>query len=242
MSSESSLSSVAAIAEADTEDDAGNNAAATTSAALTRHTASTTRASTKRLRFKAVVDRTQAIVTILGIMIGGLWALRLYYLQRQNHPHAKVAAQVTRVALTTDVILLQLKLTIDNTGDNLLTVANATARIQQILPLLGCAADKVCPAQEVNYALRNPGRISERFDWPIIAQRDQAWQQPLLIEPGENESLDFEFAIPAAVQVVRVYGFIPNADSSAAQSNEEGWQAISIVALPNLETVTELKQ
>ena len=43
------------------------------------------------------------------------------------------------------------------------------------------------------------------------------------IEPGEKEVLDYEFAIPTDVQVVRIYAFIQNDDLTRLRGTPYGW-------------------
>ncbi len=48
----------------------------------------------------------------------------------------------------------------------------------------------------------------------MIAQRRESKTVPLIVEPGEKEQIDLEFALPRVVKVIRVYSFIANPNLS----------------------------
>ena len=183
------------------------------------------------LRFKPWAESAQALVTIVAFIVGGIWTYRLFVIQREVHAHAIVGVSLARVALTDKVNLVQVLVKIDNTGHELMSLKSATVWVQQVLPLEGCPGSGECVTDELNAALNATARAHDRFAWPIIQRRDASWMPPHRIEPGESDLSDFEFALPAAAQVVRIYGYIPNDSESRRPADETGWHVAKLVDL-----------
>jgi hypothetical protein len=170
--------------------------------------------------FKKWLEIIQAIATIAGIIVGAIWTYRLFFVQREGFAHATFEERVTRVPLSDTVNLVQVILKLENTGHSLINVTNATVRIEQVLPIRGCDSAQ-CAAKELNLALRSATRVENRFDWQLVASRDDVTHQP--IEPGEKAIMDFEFAVPVSLEVARIYGFIQNDELSDKRGNSVGW-------------------
>jgi hypothetical protein len=181
--------------------------------------------------FKTWAESAQAVMAILGIGVGGLWTYMLFVKDRLGYPHATLDLSTAQVALTAQAALLQVVLKVHNSGETLMHLSRATVRIQQILPIDGCAENEVCVTKELNDASNDISRISDRFDWPIVSNREATWTSPRSVEPGEDDIMDFEFVLPDSIQVVRVYGYIPNDETSRAASDPKGWNISRIVDL-----------
>lgn len=67
-------------------------------------------------------------------------------------------------------------------------------------------------------------RKDDRFAWPLIAERDV--KTTIEIEPGEKQSLDYEFVIPSTVKAVRIYTYFRN-EQRSKEGREIGWYASS---------------
>jgi len=190
---------------------------------------------------KTTAEIIQSIVATLGICIGGLWTYKLFVEDRLAYPHAKLEVSVAPIALTDEVEFLQVILKVQNSGQTLMHISRATLRIQQILPIDGCEKEQVCVAQELNNAANDIDRTADRFDWPLITEREASWKTPRTVEPGEDDSLDFEFVIPASSQVVRIYGYVPNDETSRATSDPQGWSISRVVDLRKPTAMEEKK-
>ena len=173
-------------------------------------------------RLKPWAEMIQAIVATAGIIVAGIWTYMIFIEDRESYPHANLDETITRVKLTDQVNLLEVILKIHNSGQTLMHLSQATVRLQQVLPINGCAADAACVVDDLNEALTDGNRVSDRFSWPVETNREAAWDTPLIVEPGEDDVMDFEFVIPATIQVVRVYGFVPN-DALKSDSSSPGW-------------------
>ena len=95
-----------------------------------------------------------------------------FFVQREGCAHATFEENVTYVPLTDKVNLEQVVLRVENTGHRLFRFTQATLRIQQVLPILGCDSNDPCVVHDVNNALAAVPRISDHFAWPLISSRE----------------------------------------------------------------------
>lgn len=188
---------------------------------------------------KEWVETIQSAVTIVAIIIGGIWTYLLFVAQREKAPHATVEVKTTVIPLTDAVNLLQVDLKLQNTGHTLIPVTSATARIQNVLPLWGCSPNDACATRELNEALDKPERVSDKFDWPLLANRDSDTPNP--VEPRETANLQFEFVIPASVKVARVYGFVENNYVSKGKEPRSGWLDVQFVTIAEVKSTEPTK-
>jgi hypothetical protein len=178
-------------------------------------------------RAKPWIDAAQAIVTTLGIVIGGFWTYRLFIEGRQNHAQVVMEQKISHVTLAPYAKFVQVKLSIANTGHKLIRISKALLLIQQITPINGCPEEQPCVLDDLREALGKPDRESNRFPWPLVASRTATWNDPLLIEPGETEIEDFEFVTPGDLTASRVYAWVRN-DELSDGPNEIGWHTATV--------------
>lgn len=168
----------------------------------------------------------QSFVTVAAFIVGGIWALNQFTVEREGQPHANIKQEITSVALSNETNLLRVNVEFINTGISKIELKKYVIIIYQVLPV---------PARvnkEIKYALANTDRRRDRFNWTKLAQRyntlvlnkthpDASIQsveksrrlslyEPVEIEPGEKENMDFEFVIPSRIKVVRVYSYFEN--------------------------------
>ncbi len=73
-----------------------------------------------------------------------------------------------------------------------------------------CQKPGPCADDEMSAAINEVERQGDHFSWVLIAERDNNIDPPYDIEPGEKQTLDFEFVTPSAVKLVRVYAYFRN--------------------------------
>jgi hypothetical protein len=178
------------------------------------------------MTFKDKVETVQAIVTTAAIIIGGIWTYNLFIKERKQFPHANLEQKISHVALSQRTNLLRVGIEIANTGTSRLLLGKSIIRVQQILPIPPCPKQGPCAAEQVNAALKEAELKTDRFSWPLIAERDKRFEQPLDIEPGEKDFIEFEFSVPSDVKVIRVYSYFRN-DQKSKGDNEVGWSMSS---------------
>ena len=89
---------------------------------------------------KAFCETLQAVCTIGAILVGGWWTYTLFVENRKDYPRAKISHHILYRGLginkdaRTDTRLVHVTVTVANTGEVLVTLANSEVRVQQILP------------------------------------------------------------------------------------------------------------
>jgi hypothetical protein len=163
----------------------------------------------------------QAFVTIVTVLVGGWWTYKLFIEEREQFPHANIEQKLSHVALSEQTNLLRVGIELTNAGKTLMRIQESTIWVQQIVPSTPCPNHTaVCAADEVATAVREVRRQTNRFSWPLIAERSYIFA--FEIEPGEKQTLDFEFVTPSDAKVVRVYSFFSK-DQSPTDGTDVGW-------------------
>jgi len=174
---------------------------------------------------KEVGEIFKSFVTGFALVIGGFWTYVLFIRHREKYPRARIEHIITHRALSDSQILVRLEMRISNVGKVLLPLDRGFVRLQQVLP---------CP-QDVLSWLSGSHNAEEdhdkrEADWPMIANRS-LWNMASEFEPGESESLHFDFIIDATVETILVYSHVDNA-AKRKGGREIGWNTKSIYDLP----------
>jgi len=170
---------------------------------------------------KEKVEIVQAVVTMAALVVGGYWTYNVFVKERRAFAHANIEQKISHVALTEKTTLLRVGVDLTNTGSSLMSIEEAIVRVQQILPLASCATEP-CARTQVREALSNTVRKDDQFSWPLIGERELKFTKTDEVEPGEKQTLDFEFAVPSSVKLVRVYTYFQNKQKSG-NDKELGW-------------------
>jgi hypothetical protein len=176
--------------------------------------------SPSHLTMKERIEIVQGVITILAIVVGGLWTYQVFIKERREYPHANIEQKISHVELSKSATLLRVGLELTNTGTSLMSIGLLIVRVQQVLPILPCPSDGVCAGKEISIALENVDRQEDRFSWALLGERKVTTDVD--IEPGERQTLDFEFAIPPDVKLARVYVYIRN-EQKFKEGNDVGW-------------------
>ena len=171
---------------------------------------------------KERIETIEAIVTIVAIILGGIWTYNLFIKERKHYPHANIEQKVSHVALSNDINLLRVDIGLTNTGNSRLVLKKSIIRIQQILPILPYIEQNIQAVKQVNAALKETERKEDRFSWPLLSERNKIFEKPLDIEPGEKDVIDFEFVIPSKVKAIRIYSYFRNEEKTKGK-DEVGW-------------------
>lgn len=164
----------------------------------------------------------QPAVTVLAIIIGGIWTYMLFVQRRQKYPRADITHDITHISLTGNKIWLHLDITLTNIGDVLLSFASAEFRIQQVLPL---SPDL---AQTINEG-KDPVEEELEIGWPIICNRVRKWKEGAFeIEPGESDHVYFDCIVDSKSEVIEVYSHFQNIKKG---ERDIGWPLTTIYDL-----------
>jgi hypothetical protein len=142
----------------------------------------------------------------LGIILAGIWTWLLFVRQRLAFPKLDIDLVITDAIVLDEARFIHAQLSLKNVGSVVLTSNRAELRIRQIAPL----PDELKPGIKEGY---DPvGNDRTEVEWPMIAGREWKWNRgDFEIEPGEKDSLQADFVISTAIQVVEFYSFVGNA-------------------------------
>ena len=100
-----------------------------------------------RTTLKDWVDIAQSVVTIVAVIVGGIWTYDVFIKERRDYPHANIEHKITHLSLANKNWLLRVGLDLTNAGNSLMRIDESFIRIQQILPAASCDNDPCAPNQ-----------------------------------------------------------------------------------------------
>jgi len=182
----------------------------------------------------------QSLFTVIALIVGGLWAYTQFTVERKGEPHANIKQEISYVALSDETNLLRVNVEFINTGISKIELKKYEVIIYQILPV------PTSVKKDIKYALTNVDRNTDRFSWQVVARRFSNLEEtnpnlesgthtvengktklsldnPVEVEPGEKENMDFEFVIPSRIKVIRAYSYFRN----EKRKRSMGWSVSS---------------
>ncbi len=175
------------------------------------------------MSLKEKVETLKASIGIVAILVGGFWTYYHFLMERRNFPHANIEQRISHIALSESINLVRLDTELTNTGNARLISGKSIVRIQQILPIPLCGENESCARDQVNDSLKEKRNQHDRFSWQLVAQRETIFNPALEIEPNEKDVIDFEFAVPSSIKVLRVSSYFRNDKKTKGDKNEIGW-------------------
>ena len=170
----------------------------------------------------------QSIVATVALVVGGYWTWMLFVVKRQKYPRANITQRVTHRRMNNDWYLIQVTVSISNTGDVLLSLESAEIRILRILP----------PPEDVvlEPLSRDGDPVADgktEVEWPLAniraAIRAPSWKTgEYEIEPGETDHDSYDFFVKADVGTVEVYTHYRN---EKKRKREIGWDCTTLYDL-----------
>lgn len=177
------------------------------------------------------IQSVQSAVSVVALLVGGAWAYNEFIRERPDRARAEIEiASIQRLALSSDKILIRTDVRISNSGRVQIQIDDVLYKIEQVLPACdserdvppGCYRDPMLDA-DVHAKDRNASRIN----WPDIAVFRGNVGGKMLLEPGEGQSVEFEFIVPADVQAVRVFAYIQNEALCTVSASKKRNDAVS---------------
>jgi len=169
----------------------------------------------KSYNFKDKTDIVRSMLTGLAIFIGGLWALIVFILKREKHPHANITHIIKHFPIDDEKVLLRVKVQIENKGNILMQLTSGFTRIQSILPLSNDIKELI-----QNEKSPRPENSNE-IPWPEIEEIKIKFEKKSCeIEPNERDETIFDFILNSNEQVVSIYTYLQNIKK---RKSELGW-------------------
>lgn len=164
---------------------------------------------------KDLASICQSVLVICSILAAGIW----FFVHREAWPKANISHELNHLQLSPEWTWLRVAVRLENVSKRLLEIDSGTIRVQQVLPLDSQIAQSLAKGE-------NPVSAEELIvPWPRLGDSYQL-QTHCEIEPGETDILEYEFIIPAHIQVVKIYTYFAN-----GRSVPLGWSKGSIYCL-----------
>ena len=155
---------------------------------------------------KVLSDILQSLITILAILVSGVWGYWLFVQNRQRFPHAGLLHDVFCHDLPDNKRLVHVTVTIHNLGNILIRLKSGETRLQQVKPFPSRFLQAIKEGKDP------VGQSQTEIDyWPMLDCHEISlprgtWE----IEPGESQEIHHDFVIDRGVQVISLYTFINN--------------------------------
>lgn len=162
----------------------------------------------------------QAALTGAAIIVGAAWSYMLFVRKRQKYPRAALTHDISHRPLGDGFMLLSVRAGITNRGEVLLTIVSTEARVQQVLPPPSGLIDQLKGGEDPV-----PNDRTE-MDWPMLKRKLTTPNVgDFQIEPGETDSIQYDFILGDGAQTVEVYTYIKN---KIVRKREIGWGVTTI--------------
>jgi hypothetical protein len=168
--------------------------------------------SSYNISLRDLVEIAKSIVSMAALLVGGVWAYRLFWLKRQRYPRITIEHQIIHKPLTAERTLLNVTVNLSNDGDVLAELKSGEIWIQQILPLPPNFAPILDEGRDMIRVLRE--LIAEEskvmwqteIAWPVIADYSmqfKAWHRKE-VEPGSQLQLRYDFVLDNRVSLIKM--------------------------------------
>lgn len=164
----------------------------------------------------------QSAVTIVAIVVGGVFAWFKLQAFRDFEPHLTVTHEVHHRAISPNYVHIDVTATLHNSSRVKIELQEADFAIQWIAP----ASDEL--VLELYDEVFDDG-LEDYLQWPTIDEGRRDWNSgELLVEPGESHHETYEFLVSRDVEVVLVYTYFRNPRYSSSSRSAEGWGASTV--------------
>ncbi len=144
------------------------------------------------------------LLTILAVIVGGIWAYLLFIRTRQKYPRLNLQTVVTVMRYSDSERLLRLGLKLENVGSVLAKLRMTDVYVQQLKPWPHAVLE------EIRHMDSTAAETGEG-NWPLICERKLTFDKGKKeIEPGEKDEIWLDFIIEGDVEAGLVYAHVQN--------------------------------
>lgn len=167
--------------------------------------------------FQGLIQNIEAVVTILAIIIGGLWTYILFVKNREKFPKADIKHIVEKINVSNEIVI-RLTIEVKNLGKTKLPVTSGEVRLQQIKP----STTAVLKAVEMFNEIENNKK--REIGWPVLEERIFSFKKDEYeLEPAEKDNFEFDFIVSDEIELIQFYTHIEN-----GFKEDKGWNYTSI--------------
>ena len=164
----------------------------------------------------------QAIVTVIAILSGGLFATIRLQVFRPFEPHLTVTHEISHRLIGSQYVHVAVEVVLSNTSKVSISLRKAEFSLQQVSPISD---------SEVERLYAEVFRVQEQKDlqWETLNEIERSWDEgEMIVEPGEIHRETAEFIVASRVESVLVFSFFGNPNYRESSKSAEGWGATSL--------------
>jgi len=153
--------------------------------------------------YKDIFSIIRSSTTIIALVIAGIWTYTLFIKGRKKYPRASITSESWSKTIQNKARLISLNMSIHNSGEVLINIEYTQTIIYKIHPIDDNLMRKI--------SINNKDLDKTYFDWEILNEKETSWEKDNLeIEPGEKETIQYDFLLPLEVDVILVYYYVRN--------------------------------
>ena len=169
-------------------------------------------------------DIALTLVTIVAILVGGLFAAVKFDLFRESQPHLTISHTINHRNIADSYVHLDVTAVLHNSSRVKVELNRGLFTLQEIAPVLDDA--------ELEDRLEARNLIAENLpfsQWAILDQFSCEWSaSTLVIEPGQTFRQTVEFVISREITTVAIHAFFYNSRFAEGFERPEGWNITTV--------------
>ena len=164
-------------------------------------------------------DIALALVTIVAILVGGLFAAVKFELFRDFEPHLTISHTVNHRRVGESYVHVDLTVMLQNSSKVKVELREGFFFLQRLMPVTDAEVEQIYSDA---YERADP----QQFVWPILEEAYRKWNEnELIIEPGEAYNELLEFIVSSEVRSVIIYTYFYNPGPSSVPT---GWHRATV--------------
>jgi hypothetical protein len=172
-------------------------------------------------------DIALALVTILAILFGGLFAAVKFELFRDFEPHLTISHSINHRRVGESYVHIDVTVTLQNSSKVKVSLREGFFFLQRLMPVTDAEVEQI-------YSEAFDREDSQQFVWPTLEEAYRNWNEnELIIEPGEAYSELLEFIVSSEVESVIIYTYFYNPGPSNVPT---GWHRATAHDIVNAQT------
>ena len=169
----------------------------------------------------------QSAVTVVAIVVGGIFAWFKLQAFRDFEPHLTVTHEIHHRVISQSYVHVDVTAILRNNSRVKIELKEADFAIQWIAP----ASDEL--VLELYDEVFDDG-VESYIQWPTMDEGRRDWETgELLVEPGESHHETYEFLVSRDVEVVLIYTYFRNPRYPSPLQTAEGWGASTVYDIVN---------
>ena len=151
----------------------------------------------------------ESVITIIAIVIAGIFAWRNGIIFRHRSPHINIAHDVTHRFISTSYTHLIVTATLHNSSRVKVEFRDGLFILQKIAPLNDDEVTQLYAQFSDDAVSASEG--AEDIQWETLDKLWIVWDKDeLIVEPGASAALTIEFIVPKTIQAVLITTYLYN--------------------------------